>query len=132
MCLFAPAAKPRFVAKSVSLAKEGVITCRETGSGIKPVLDLYEQNALKDAIVVDKIIGRAAASICVAGGAKKVVGLVMSEGAKAFLNAHGIPASAEKLVPIIINRKGDGQCPMEMKVKDLTNPKEMVEKLNFV
>lgn len=115
--------------KAIVLAKDGVITHQLEGSGVKPILDLLKEGALKDAIVVDKIIGRAAAAACVEGGAKKVVASVMSEGAKAFLNAHGIPASAEKLVPIIINRKGDGQCPMELKVKDLTNPKEMVDLL---
>lgn len=115
--------------KAVVLAKDGVITHQLEGSGVKPILDLLKEGALKDAIVVDKIIGRAAAAACVEGGAKKVVASVMSEGAKAFLNAHGIPASAEKLVPVIINRKGDGQCPMEMKVKDLTNPQEMVKTL---
>lgn len=115
--------------KSIVLAKDGVITHQETGSGVKPVLDLLDKGALEGAIVVDKIIGRAAASACVVGGAKKVVASVMSVGAKAFLNAHGIPAAAETLVPMIINRKGDDQCPMELKVKDLTDPKEMVEAL---
>lgn len=115
--------------KSIVLAKDGVITHQEVGSGVKPILELLEKGALKDAIVVDKIIGRAAASACVVGGAKKVVASVMSVGAKAFLNAHGIPAAAETLVPMIINRKGDDQCPMELRVKDLTDPLEMVKAL---
>ena len=63
------------------------------------------------------------------GGAKKVVAQVMSQDAKAFLNAHGIPAQAQTLVPMIINRKKTGMCPMEARVKDLTDPKEMVAAL---
>ena len=84
---------------------------------------------VKDALVVDKIIGRAAAAACVQGGAKKVVAQVMSQDAKAFLNAHGIPAQAQTLVPMIINRKKTGMCPMEARGKALTDPKEMVAAL---
>ena len=114
---------------SIVVARDGVITARETGSGVKPILDLLEKGTLKDALVVDKIIGRAAAAACVQGGAKKVVAQVMSQDAKAFLNAHGIPAQAQTLVPMIINRKKTGMCPMEARVKDLTDPKEMVAAL---
>lgn len=115
--------------KAVVLAKDGVITRQVEGSGVKPILDLLAEGALEGALVVDKIIGRAAAAACVVGKARKVVASVMSEGAKAFLNAHGIPAEAETLVLVIINRKGDGQCPMELRVKDLTDPGEMVKAL---
>ena len=114
---------------SIVVAREGVITARETGSGVKPILDLFAQGALKDALVVDKIIGRAAAAVCVLGGARKVVASVMSQEAKAFLNAHGIPAQAQTFVPVIINRKKTGMCPMEERVKDLTDPQTMVEAL---
>lgn len=115
--------------KAIVVARDGVITQQREGSGVKPILDLLEEDALKDALVADKIIGRAAAAACVLGGAKKVSAIVMSKGAKAFLNAHGIPARAEQLVPVIINRKGDGPCPMEERVRHLSDPREMVEAL---
>ena len=54
---------------------------------------------------------------------------VMSRDAKAFLNAHGVPAQAQELVPRIVNRAKDGLCPMEARVKDLTDPQAMVEAL---
>lgn len=114
---------------AVVVARNGVITRRVKGSGVKPVLDLEAKGELKDALVVDKIVGRAAASAMIVGGARKVVGLVMSEGAKALLGEHGVDAEAKELVPQIINRAGTGQCPMEEKVKDENEPKKMLELL---
>lgn len=114
---------------SVVVAQDGVISSRETGSGVKPILDLLDRDALKGALVVDKAIGRAAAAVCVRGGARKVVAAVMSRDAKAFLNAHGVSAQAQELVPRIVNRAKDGLCPMEARVKDLTDPQAMVEAL---
>ena len=114
---------------SVVVAKDGVIVARETGAGVKPILDLLDRDALKGALVVDKVIGRAAAAVCVQGGARKVAAAVMSRDAKAFLNAHGVPAQAQELVPRIVNRAKDGLCPMEARVKDLTDPQAMVEAL---
>lgn len=114
---------------AIVVARNGVIVERVKGSGVKPVLELEAKGGLKDALVVDKIVGRAAASAMIVGGAKKVVGLVMSEGAKKLLETYGIAAEAKELVPQIINRAGNGQCPMEEKVKDESDPKKMIELL---
>ena len=112
---------------SVVVAKYGVIRATNKGRGLKPLLELLDQGKLKDGLVVDKIIGRAAAAILVSGRARKVYSLVMSEGGKKFLEDHGIEAVAEKVIPVIINRKKTGQCPMENRVKDMTEPRQMVE-----
>ncbi len=56
-------------------------------------------------------------------GAKAVYGEVMSEKGKAVLEENGIYCYYGTLVPKIKNRKGDGECPMEMAVKDVSEPK---------
>lgn len=114
---------------AVVVARDNVIVRVEQGAGIRPVLDLLSRGDLKRALVVDKIIGRAAAAICIVGGAKKVIGQVMSEDAKALLEEHGVIAEGRTMVKGIVNRKGDGPCPMEEKVKALTVPEKMVEAL---
>ena len=48
--------------------KGGVIVRTEYGRGIGPMMKLYESGILKDAFVVDKIVGKAAAMIMTLGG----------------------------------------------------------------
>lgn len=91
--------------------------------GICPlVLWLAEdENALRDAIVADRIVGRAAAFLAVEGGARAVYGEVMSEGAVSVLQDAGLVYEYKTLSDRIINRRGDGPCPMEQAVADITD-----------
>lgn len=111
------------------LAKDGVIFDKSTDRGIKPLVDFYKSGKLKGAVVFDKVIGRAAAALCIEGGVRKVHAFVMSASAKALLKSHGVEAAADEIVDRIANRDKTGLCPMEKKVKDLVNPKEMVDVL---
>jgi hypothetical protein len=111
------------------VAKNGVIAARENGRGVRPLLKLFEEGQLRDAVVVDKVIGRAAAAVCVAGGAKQVHGCLMSEDAKAFLEKNGVRVSADTLVPKILNRDRSASCPLETTVLNLDDPAKMVEAL---
>lgn len=110
-------------------ALNGVIVGIEAGKGLEPLFRLLEGGKLKGALVVDKVIGRAAAAILVAGGAKKVHALLMSEEAKTFLTAKGLEATTEKLVPKILNRDLSAGCPMESAVEKLEDPEAMVKAL---
>ncbi len=111
------------------VAKNGVIAARENGRGVQPLLKLFDAAGLRDAVVVDKVIGRAAAAVCVAGGAKQVHGCLMSEEAKAFLEKNGVRVSADTLVPKILNRDRSASCPLEASVAALDDPAKMVEAL---
>lgn len=114
---------------AVVSARDGVILARETGRGVQPILSLLDSNRLRGTIVVDKVIGRAAASIAIVGGAKRVHALLMSKEAQALLEKHGIQASAEKVVPKILNRDLSASCPMESAVSGESDPEKMVEAL---
>lgn len=94
------------------------------GRGIKPLLELTESRSLKGFSAADTIVGKAAAMLFVRAGAAKVYGGVMSEKGKQILEKYGIECSFSELVPVIINRKGDGECPMEILVKDIDDPNE--------
>ena len=52
---------------------------------------------------------------------------VISEPAREVLLAHNIPFFAEKTVPAIRNRSGDGFCPMESAVLEIQTPVEALE-----
>ncbi len=113
---------------AIVVYREGVFTAHASGRGIAPLLKLYDDDlaALKGAVVVDKVVGRAAAAICVVAGVRQVYGCLMSEGAKQFLAAKGIPAEAEKIVPEILNREQKGLCPLEKAVKGIDDPAKML------
>ncbi len=111
---------------SVAVWRGGAVVARASGRGIGPLLALLDARKLCGAVVCDKVVGRAAAAICVAGGAQKVCADLMSAPAAAFLKAHGVPSEAARLVPQIDNRDRTGPCPMEGAVRDLEDPAEMV------
>ena len=94
------------------------------GRGIAPILALYESNILKDAYVVDKIIGKAAAMVLTLGGVKGIYAKVISQPALAWLETQKIEVTYEVCVGRIMNRAGDGMCPMEQTVQHMDDAKE--------
>ena len=114
---------------SCVLGRNGVIIARDKGRGIKPLLVFLDSGKLDGAIVADKVIGRAAAAICIVGGVEEVYAKVMSEGAKELLEKHNVKVSYKEITKEIINRQKNGICPMEAKVQGIDDPKGMVEKL---
>ena len=101
--------------------KGGVIVRTEYGRGIEPMMKLYESGILKDAFVVDKIVGKAAAMIMTLGGVKSCYGITVSRSAEKWLKKSGIPLEYENLIDSIRNRTGDGICPMEQTVAEIEN-----------
>lgn len=114
---------------SCVVARGGFVAESETGRGIGPILRLLDAGRLDGATVADKVIGRAAAAVCVLGGARRVHATLMSEDAKAFLEVHGVAPTADEFVPRIQNREKTGHCPMELAVEGETYPAEMVKRI---
>lgn len=94
-----------------------------TQRGVKPLLDWLDGGTdLKGFSAADKVVGRAAAFLYVLLGVREVYAFVISEAAVSVLKKHGIDAKYEKSVPHIINRMGNGMCPMEQAVLDIEDP----------
>lgn len=110
---------------------EGMITDIEEGRGISPLMSLYieKDNRLKGTFVVDKVIGKAAAVICVFAGVRGVFGELMSKPAAIYLKEKNIPRSWTELAENIINRQKDGICPMEFSVLDEDDPEKGFKKI---
>ena len=92
-------------------------------------MEPYEAGKLKNALVADKIIGKAASVILILGGAKEVYGDTISKTALAYLTAHGIKALENRVIDVISNREGNGICPMERAVMDVEAPEVGLQKL---
>ena len=112
---------------SVVVARGGVIIATEEGRGLDPLLRLFDAGKLSGSIVMDKVVGRAAAAICAEGGATKVYTALAGKGAAELLEKRGIPFGAEKTVETILNHEQTGSCPMEKAVSGLEEPKKMIE-----
>ena len=93
--------------------------------GISPMLDLLaEGRDLSGMSAADRIVGKAAALLFVLAGIREVYAEVLSEGGAAVLRAHGIPYSCGVLAEHIVNRRGDGICPMEEAVSGISDPEK--------
>lgn len=120
------------LSRAIDLLHGGGYTCvlcdqtrvlTDTRRGIAPLLERFEAGEdLRGFCVADKIIGRAAAMLLILGGVSAAHGDVMSTGAKALLESRGIAVSYETLTERIVNRRGDGLCPMEQAAAPLTDP----------
>ncbi|MBR2466369.1 MAG: DUF1893 domain-containing protein [Clostridia bacterium] len=109
---------------SCVVIKDGRIVSIESGRGIAPVIAMYEAGLLEGAVVFDKVIGKAAAEIMTLGGVKQCYGITMSKSAVDYLQKKMISVEYETLTDHIVNRSGDGVCPMEEAVKDIEDPEE--------
>lgn len=109
--------------------KDNTIIKTEYGRGIAPVIELLEGGFLKDAYIVDKVIGKAAAMIFTLGGAKGCYGITVSASAAEWLKNNGVEVKYENLVDMIVNRTGDGMCPMEQTVLNMDNDEEALAAL---
>lgn len=110
-------------ASFVYVTEEAVLTSEY--KGIRRLLTLVnEQTVLADGFVADRIVGKAAALLMVLQGAKNVYAETIDQPALAVFRTHGVNVMFRKAIPIIINRAGDGICPMENAVLAVDDPRE--------
>lgn len=116
---------------SFVVIKEEKIVYRDKGNGVKPIIKLLDTNRelLQDAIVVDKLIGKAAALLLRLGQVKMVCAITMSESGKNYFNSVGMPFECDKCIDVINNRRRDGICPLERAVSEIDDPEMAYERL---
>lgn len=103
--------------------------------GVAPLLKFIDSGTdLKGFSVADKVVGKGAALLYVYMGIKELYAFIISADATKVLHKNNIALQYEKLVPHIINRKGDDTCPIEKSVSNTDNPQEAIlmikEKIN--
>ena len=117
-------------ASTIAVVSNGeVFTSQERG--VKPLLHLLTEKKgfLKGSSVADKVIGKAAALLMVLGEIKEVHTLIISEPAIKVFEKYSIPCYYDKKVERIVNRTGDGLCPMETQCLDVDNPMDAFTKI---
>ena len=99
---------------------------------IKDIKAILQENkdALKGAIIADKVIGKVAGSILAISGIKEIYTDVISKLAIPVLEKYGVKYEYLQEVEYIENNDKTGMCPMENKYKDEQNAeviyKEMI------
>lgn len=106
------------------------ITANEMG--IKALRRIYKENReiLRGATVTDIIIGKGAACFLIAGGIRHLNVDVISRAGLDMLQKAGIPVCPKLIVPMIINRKKDGQCPIENLLRETFDAEEGIKKIS--
>ena len=117
-------AKNHLSGHSICLCKNGS-WFTDDGRGISPMMRLIAQGRdLSGYAAADTIVGKAAAMLFAKAGIREVYGEVMSKAGYDCLQQHLIPCSYGTLTERIINRNGDGICPMELTVAAIDDCEE--------
>ena len=110
---------------SCVIRKDGEIhTFRQRG--VKDLYEIYTHtpDLLNDSEIADKVVGKGAAAIMVLGKVAMLHATVISQEAYNLLEQAGIKVEYKTIAPYIINRAGDGRCPLETKLKDCKTAEE--------
>ena len=116
------------------LVRNQGLTTQHTSRGVKDLLSLIEDQParLRGAVVADKMIGKAAAAIMIAGGVQEVYTNLICTPAKELFEANDIPVHFTEEVPMILNRDRSGQCPMDARLEDISSVEEAVRILQSI
>jgi len=121
-------AKSQLMANNFSLviAKNGQVIFETKKSGIGGFLQAIEQldNELLSSSVADRIIGMAAAMLCVYIKVDSVFALTLSEGGMRVLEGSGVAFEFMNKVSNILNRDKTDVCPFEKRAMASKNAED--------
>jgi len=112
--------------------RDGSVLFNSCEPGIKPLLEAIHAipvAELRGARVADTVVGKAGALLLAHADAALVASRVMSKIAMATLCAHKIPFYTQTVVPKILGRNANQQCPFEKAVRDVTDPRRAFDVL---
>ncbi len=113
------------------LVKQGRELARGTREGIGELLTALNRLGAEahGASLADKIVGKAVAMVAAYAGIQAVYSPLASEAASLVLKERRIELVADRRVPLILNKRGDGPCPMESLTLPLEQPEDAVRAL---
>ena len=106
------------------ICKDGK-TLTSTERGVKPLVLWYKGSEdMKNASAADRVVGRGAAFLYLLLGVRELYAQVVSKPALELLTKNGVSVTYGTLADNIINRRGDGICPFEAAVLNITDPSD--------
>lgn len=126
-------AKNRLAEASLGLVivKNREVLFETSASGILGLLTAIERigKNLKGSALADRIVGEAAAQLCVYSHVHEVYAIVLSQCGKDVLKKNRIRFEYENIVPHILNMRKTDFCPFEKIVSGSATPQEAYERL---
>ena len=91
--------------------------------GVKPLVQFLKSGTVPPGLsAADKVVGKATAYLYVLLGVRALYAQIISKPAAEVLHDSNIQVQYGKIVSNIINRQGDGICPFEAAVMEITDP----------
>ncbi len=113
------------------LVKDGTVLKTGTRDGIGELIETLDalKDRARDASLADKIVGKAVAMVARQAGLRAIYSPLASQAALDALAPTHIPLQYDRLVPLILNKRNDGPCPMERLTLPISEPQQAVDAL---
>jgi hypothetical protein len=113
------------------LVREGRVIARGGDHGVAELLSAVDRlgGEVRGASLADKVVGKAVALIVARGEICAVDTPLASEAAALVLKSRGVALQAATVVPLILNRRGDGPCPLEQLTQPFEEPEPALVRL---
>jgi len=117
-----------FEKKDLSLlAYSGRSIFESKDSGLKPVVELFKRfDNLEGSLVIDKMVGKAAASFLLKMKPDHIHAKVISKPALKLMNEYGQSFSYDEKIPFVLGKDGKSMCPFEKLVLEMDDPEEII------
>ena len=111
---------------SLMIYKHGELIFESSLKGIRPHLKAIDElgETLEGSLMVDKILGRAAAFLVVYSKAAEAMAVIVSSPGKSVMEKYGLKFSYREEVPHIKMENGVIYCPFERMVQGIDDPDE--------
>ena len=115
-------AKECLCENTIALCK-GCFSLVSSKRGIAPMMEFIGLGVdLEGFSAADKIVGKAVALLMVKAKISNLYAKILSKPAIRVLDFYGVNYSYDELCDYVVNRRGDGRCPMETAVMDIDDP----------
>lgn len=106
---------------SIVLVKNSKVLYESKANGILPYVEAIRLlgDSLTDAVLADRIVGRAAALLSLHIRIKLAYAMTISEGALEIFANNDVPCRFDNKVPMVLNKNRTGQCPFELAVSNI-------------
>ncbi len=113
------------------IVKDNKVVYKSKKESVGSIVGLLENDPeiLENAIVADKIIGRAVAMVCDYSSVKYCFGKIVSNGAVDIFEKRNLKYDAELIVKAIKNRDNTDLCPIEKLTLDVDDSKEGIKRI---
>ena len=116
---------------SIRVEKENKVIYESSEARLKPLFTCFKKfpHHMHGSTVIDKVIGKAAAFICIMAKVERVFTPLASQSAVKVLKEQGIIIKAEHVIPQIMNKDKTDQCPMEKMADAAGSPELFIDEL---